>query len=735
MDWLEDQGQSCLLWLPGIPGSGKTYLAAIVSDHLQRKFAQPEVGIISLFCDYKDPSQTIEKFQRAILRQLLQKMEKFPPEINHLYERHLGASSKPDPGEIRSILLSVVSRFSQIYLIVDALDEVPGAEGILGALLKLCDDFGSSSHSLITSRWTGELDHHIRQAPHIEIWAQGEDIRLYLDDEFRKRQRIQRFTQRDPAFQAEAVDTILQHCKGMFLVARLHIESLATRTNLRAAKLALHDLPRTLDELYTNTVDRINRQAPEDVELAWRVIGWVVRSKMPLTVVQLQNALAVDHGCNYLDHDAFVDMDLILAVCVGLVVLNPNSWTIHPVHFTAQDFLERNSTELIPRAECDMAQTCLHYLSFDKTAYFSPTDDDLIHKFENFPLYEYAAKHWGTHAVKCAHSDCDLDGGIEEFCSNPEGVAGAAQGMLVPPQKRYWGFSQDVVRDLHPSHLAAYFGLQRTLETLLETEKPDYRDTAGRTPLHWAARQGHTSTTKLLLDNGAEVDAVDNVRATSLHLACMYGHQQVASLLIENGSDVNAANNVGGTALIWAAIAGSVKVATLLLTHGADVNAWLKGGATALVRAVEREDEKMVDLLVNHGADVNSGRPTPLCVATGKSNPAIMRVLLEAGAVPDIPASSASSASISKTVIGAAIRAKTDGPLRLLLRYGADPNRRGAHGETPMQYAALSGRLEIVNLLLEAGGQLDPVDDSGNTVLHAAVNEENEANDGEEILA
>lgn len=733
VDWLTLQATSSILWLRGIPGSGKTFLAALVIDHLYKTSVGPGIGIVYILCDYKDPRQTFETLQRAVLRQLLQQMEIVPDEIIQLYDRHLMGSAQPDVEEVQSILMSAAARFSQIVIIIDALDEVSGTEGTSGSLLKLCKDIGTTTNSraLITSRWTGDLDYHIRQHPNIEILAKDEDVSLYLSNEMSKWGRIQRFVQKDPSFKEEIVNTILRQCRGMFLVARLHIASLAAKTNLRAARLALQKLPCQLDTIYSDATDRINTQAEEDLELAWRVLGWIVRSEVPLSGIQLQHALAVDIDDDELDHDAFIDLDVILAVCAGLVVLDANSSVIRLVHFTAQEFFERHGARLLPRADCDISQVCIKYLSYDATGYFSMTDQDLAVKLETFPFYEYAAKNWGTHCKRCSCDDIDLDGRVDEFFGDTGRVDGAAQGMLCS-QQRYRGWSQNLVRDVLPIHLTAHFGMTEAIKPLVKSQTLNCRDTAGRTPLHWAARGGHTELARLLLENGAEVDALDNVYATSLHLACRYGRLEFASMLIQNHSNVNAANNVGGTALIWAAIKGSMEVSSLLLDYGADVNAMTNNDVTALSRAVEVNNEAMVKLLIKHGADANylaeATRQRPLCLATRQENEPMMRILLEAGALPDMRTS---DFDISKTTLGSALMAKSNGPVRLLLDYGLDFNKRGLHGETPVHYAAKLGNIATFSLLVEYGCQLAAVDENGSTVLHVAINEENEQNGGD----
>ena len=57
----------------------------------------------------------------------------------------------------------------------------------------------------------------------------------------------------------------------------------------------------------------------------------------------------------------------------------------------------------------------------------------------------------------------------------------------------------------------------------------------GETYLHYAAYLGHVEATKLLLENGVEVNAVNEIKYTALHYAAEEGHVDVAKVLIQNG--------------------------------------------------------------------------------------------------------------------------------------------------------------------------------------------------------
>lgn len=85
-----------------------------------------------------------------------------------------------------------------------------------------------------------------------------------------------------------------------------------------------------------------------------------------------------------------------------------------------------------------------------------------------------------------------------------------------------------------------------------------------------ACREGNIEEVKLLIEAGADVNAVDDFRfSPSLMWASYYGHTGIAKLLIDAGADINAVNKDCHTALTWAVRDKDIEMIKLLIDAGA----------------------------------------------------------------------------------------------------------------------------------------------------------------------
>jgi len=122
----------------------------------------------------------------------------------------------------------------------------------------------------------------------------------------------------------------------------------------------------------------------------------------------------------------------------------------------------------------------------------------------------------------------------------------------------------------------------------------------GWTPLHLAAHYGYLNIVKLLLEYGANIEAVSNnsVANTPISAAAWGNQLEIVAYLLDHGANVNATNAWGSTALRRAVDAGRLPLTELLLSRGADPNIPDHNGTTAIQAARDAGKSELVTLLL-----------------------------------------------------------------------------------------------------------------------------------------
>ena len=360
-------------------------------------------------------------------------------------------------------------------------------------------------------------------------------------------------------------------------------------------------------------MERIERQNGDSPELAKQVLSWITCAKRSLTTLELRHALAVEMGESELDETNLPGIEDMVSVCAGLVTVDEKSNTIRLVHYTTQQFLETNMSRLdaqkdiavtndiaMTNSQTNITTTCVTYLTFDCFGTgFCTTDEEFEARLQLYPLYDYAARNWGYHARAASLA---VEQSILDLLGSEAKVSASSQALIA--SRLYSDYSQRVPRQMTGVHLAAYFGLTGVIMALLKNRhNPDVKDTYGRSPLSWAAGNGHEAVVKLLLEKGAELESRDKGWGwTPLSRAAADGHEAVVQLLLaKDGVDVNSKDcYYGQTPLSRAAGNGHEAVVQLLLAKdGVDVNSKDYFGRTPLSWAAENGREAVVQLLTS----------------------------------------------------------------------------------------------------------------------------------------
>ena len=278
-----------------------------------------------------------------------------------------------------------------------------------------------------------------------------------------------------------------------------------------------------------------------------------------------------------------------------------------------------------------------------------------------------------------------------------------------------------------PLHWAAIVNNNpEVAEALLEADAfVDVKDKGGRTPLHWAVKwQKNPAVIKVLLTQEANPNARNNWELTPLHFAAQRNENPtVIQLLYDAGSDVNARSQSGQTPLHWAVRDNhSVEVIEILLRNKADPNWKTITGQTPLHWAAQdTDDPRVIQTLLDKGADVDArdkDNTTPLTgAAQYNENPEITKTLLDRGANAN-----AADRSGGTPLIAAAWNNENPDVIRALLDGDAEVDAANVDGTTPLHAAAWNNENpDVVKALLDREAEVDVKDGAGRTPLHVVV--------------
>ncbi|KAJ7453163.1 hypothetical protein FB451DRAFT_1520328 [Mycena latifolia] len=515
---------------------------------------------------------------------------------------------------------SIISEFSEVFIIVDAVDEYP--EQHRHILLRHLSSFTvrSTVKLMLTSRPNLNINQVIGNLETLEIRATEDDIRRHVDAEILKSSRLSKHTENRPDLREEIDEVIVRRSDGMFLLAKLHIDSLTTKHTIKAVRDALDEMPGDLDSSYDEVVERINRQSADDRKLAWRTLSWVTNAKRPLWPSELREALAVEPRTMKLDRDNLLDMDTILSVCAGLVVINEADRRIRLIHYTMQSYLDHVQATEFTHAATEITLACITYLSFDT---LSQNVHDPMNLFHQHSFLDYAVEYCLAHAR--GRPESDIKDTILSFLAKSsvwwklwhwkhsyEKRRNSAAKLWIAAAFHLSEICRHLIKENDGGALlqnAAFNGLTDIVQILLDNgvnpdaARPREKEECA-SALQTAAARGHAEIIHLLLDHGAVID-LPCESGTALQLAAFFGHKEVVRLLISRGANVNMRGGWYGTALVAASFKNHSEIVQTLLEHAADIDAKCGALGNALNAASRAGHKALCGLLIEHGAQID----------------------------------------------------------------------------------------------------------------------------------
>lgn len=758
----------------GMPGAGKTVMSAVVIRHLSQISLNSVVNVAVAFVYFKYDergTQSTACIIGGLVKQLLSQTRSIPQFINEAFEKRTHAGFQTP---YQDMLQAAVETFKIVYLVIDALDEADSStvRDLISAIRVLPRD---KVRLLVTSRPIPEVQSQFDGDKAIEIRASDEDILSYARSRLPE---LPNSVKSSRDLQEKVVQAIVQSTRGMFLLAKLNMDSLKDKRRRSALIKALEDLPSgqsAYGDAYDNAMSRISNQSEDDQELARQVLTWVVYAKRPLTKMDLETALAVEVGKWTLDPDNVVSISELVSLCAGLVIVEESRYReeariVRLVHYTAQEYFSRNEHYLLRNPHRVLSNVCITYLGLEdftgEFAYQDFIDHVTWHEPDRvlsshaarYPFLRYAAEHWENHceaALPFANDD-------EERHTLSLDLRLLTHPNLMESYLRVGGKWVDV-RDILGARTgnvrfcfrlrtgiqyAAGKGNYWQVSALLGLGHNPNDESYGTTPLFEAARGLHENVVRLLIDYKANVHPAlsaailsqprksnnQAVRTEKRYMTSGHALESMVLLLLEAGADPNYTTTARRlkTALMYAAERGLDRIIAKLCGVGAGMNCRDRRGWTALLCAVQCGHERVVKQLLQCGCDPNipdTYTRTPADFALSTCNWTILEMLLDTGKI-----AFDREAYNNGNILGFACGIKGC-PVSLLRRIAVlnrnllDARLKGylldtgmeVYHNTPLTRAAKARNADAMEVLLELGADVHLTNTDGETALHVVA--------------
>jgi ankyrin repeat protein len=253
---------------------------------------------------------------------------------------------------------------------------------------------------------------------------------------------------------------------------------------------------------------------------------------------------------------------------------------------------------------------------------------------------------------------------------------------------------------------------------------------AGGASVADASMHGDAVVMQALLKSGADPDAPGQFGTPALHWRVDADDLAGARTLLKAGANPNGLTERNVSPLSLAIANGNVAMVELLLKAGANASQQLPTGETLLMRAAEAGVLPVVQLLLKHGAAVDAREArygqTALMFAARAGHADIVAALLGAGAQPNV------ATKLGDTPAFIAPNSVPGFGFGVGILRGGVPANRGRReprpgGMTPLHYAARHNHVDVAQLLVKAGAQINAREANDITPLLMAISNNNMA--------
>ncbi|KAI0869925.1 ankyrin repeat-containing domain protein [Hypoxylon argillaceum] len=551
--WTAPGKPNCLA-VRGVAGSGKSVLAASAIRQLQE--AEPDVPVLFFFFrQIVEKNHSARYLIRDFASQLLPYSQSLISRLDVLRE-----SSRVEGNEhglLLDALLDSVHGLEKVYVVVDALDEMDDQDfPIIDRLAQLGNSEGSRVKVLFTSRPMPRIEETMRvlQVPHVRLdpTSTYPDVAKYVAVSISSLDAML-----SPETEDKVKQAICERARGLFLHARLMTDTLAE--GLQTGRITEETLPDSLDRLPHNLIDvyeemlkEHSRRSGVDTEQQACILRCVTHASRPLRLIELGSLVARMIGSG----DLREGKALVRASCGRLLEILDDE-TVSIIHHSFTEFLHdktrasrAGSFPVLDEVTAHVMLTVLSLQYLDQCLLL----DTRRNASGRTPQYDHRWAYNDSERRKQMFQDLPLDYPLLHYAilnlshhvskagdGHPD-VVSALDAFFVPGKSAFtawaygnWGSYQGNM--LNAVHIASLENWPAYVEHLC-TNHPSLIDAPGphgRSPLSYAAERGHSQIVRYLLRQGATPDSDSESCLTPMQYAACRGHVDVAKLLLDAG--------------------------------------------------------------------------------------------------------------------------------------------------------------------------------------------------------